>query len=350
MLKAHAYRRSIVLCAAVAFSVQRYALADNNPPPPTIFKNFPVTTSALPQQATAPIQKDISPSDFKIRLQNGGTIVLDGSPLRIGDPNFGAHTVSFVALDKLVLKNHASIVTNGNTLVLFVNELDSEDGSIISFEDADKKAATGADATSSGAAGNPGSPGIGGGNVSIHIVQALVGILHVDLHGQAGGNGGHGAAGVVGVQGGGGTPCQAGIVGFPPHPGCKHDGGQGGKGGVGSSGGTGGDGGTSGQGGTLFLFNVGTTSLPSTSYTFTADHGDPGVGGPGGAGGPGGPGGPGGDGNLFCHGGPTGPPGNAGPNGADGHTGTVNANGNLIAQNVDLTTAIEQAYNSTHDH
>jgi len=317
------------------------------------FQGFDVTHGLVPIEVTAALPANLTEDDFKIRLNSGGTMELIDSHWVIGDADFTNHSVVFAALDKLSFKGNSGIVTNGNTLVLFVNDIESENAQILSFKDDTLKAPKAADGVNPGDGGGPGRPGIGGGNVSIHVVQTLNGILNFNLLGQDGGDGGQGVSGVQGVQGSPGTPCQAGVCllgGFipVPVPCCKHDGGQGGKGGVGSPGGHGGDGGTAGGGGNVFLFNVGTAPLPAASFKFAARAGTPGNGGTGGAGGPGGPGGPGGDANTVCHGGNTGPVGDVGRHGDNGSPGSANASGSIVAQNLDLTTTLAQALGVGH--
>ncbi len=317
------------------------------------FQNFDVTHGLVPVEVTASLPADLTADDFKIRLNTGGTMELIDSHWVIGDANFTGHSVVFAALEKLSFRGDSGIITNGNTLVLFVNEIESEDAQIVSFKGDNLKAPRGADGVNPGDGGSPGRPGIGGGNVSIHVIQTLNGILNFNLFGQDGGDGGNGVAGVQGAQGAPGTPCQAGVCllgGFIPIPTpcCKHPGGQGAKGGIGSPGGHGGDGGTAGQGGSAFLFNVGTSPLPSASYKFAARAGTPGNGGAGGPGGPGGQGGPGGDGNLVCHGGFGGSAGDQGRHGDNGNPGSTNAAGNIVPQNLDLTTTLAQALSVGH--
>jgi hypothetical protein len=307
------------------------------------FQGLNVTPQLVPTEIVAPLPGNLTEQAFDLRLQSGGTMELVDSHWVIGDANFTNHSVVFAALDKLNLKGKSGIITNGNTLVLFVNEIDSEDAEIISFSDT-KKAADGGNAVGPGNGGAPGQPGMSGGIVSIHVVQKLNGILHFNLPGQDGGAGGNGAPGTNGPPGSAGSPCQAGVTGWPfPHPGCLHDGGQGSKGGSGSPGGHGGDGAAAGQGGNVFLFNVGNAPLSSASYSFAAAPGTPGKGGAGGAGGPGGDGGTGGDGNVFCHSGPPGPPGDQGRTGDNGNSGAANAFGRILSQNLDLAAVVTKA-------
>ncbi len=253
---------------------------------------------------------DLSKDKFAARLNNGGTVVLDGVDAVWGTPDFQNNTYTFMALDSLQLKNKARIITGGNTLVIFVNRLVSEDGEILAFSGSDRKAANGS------GPGASGKPGDGGGLVSIHVVQKVDGILHVDLTGEEGGDGQPGAGGGQGSKGIQGEDADWDAIN------CKHGGGNGGKGGVGTKGGRGGDGGSGGQGGSLELINVGKTAIPSAAYTFNAPAPKAGIPAPGAPGGPGGPGGGGGNGGGPCGGGSPGPQGDAGPKGDDGNAGS----------------------------
>jgi len=314
------------------------------------FQNITLNAGMVPTEIVAPLTGPVTVDQFNLRLASGGTMELIDSIWEIGPADFLNHSIVFAALDKLILNGKSEIITNGNTLVLFVNQIMSQDAQIVSFG-TNTKAPSGADGNGTGNPGAPGQPGIGGGLVTFNIIQQLTGILHFNLFGQNGGDGGTGVAGTQGPGGSAGTPCQAGVClpggWFPtPYPCCKHDGGQGGKGGTGSPGGHGGDGGTAGQGGMVILVNVGPNPLPTASYTFSAPAGVPGAGGHGGAGGAGGPGGPGGDGNTLCHGGPSGPPGDAGRQGDPGNTGSGNASGKILQQNTDIQAVVRTLNNS----
>ena len=226
--------------------------------------SFPATAFAA--EATAPLTVGMTADQFKARLANGGTISLDSGDYVYGQPSSDKSPVSFLALDALEMKNGARIVTGGTTLVIFVNHLVSEDGRISAFKDDTKKAAPGA----------PGTAGLPGGLVSIHVIQNLTGILHVDLTGQDGGDGTQGGPGTKGQDGvKGNSGVDDGVLG------CKSGGGNGTNGAQGGRGQRGYDGGVGGHGGTFELYNVGAAPIPSASYTFVAASGKGGQGGPG---------------------------------------------------------------------
>src|ERR1035438_8580297 len=147
--------------------------------------------TAFATEATTPLPPGMTLDQFKARLANGGTISLDSGDYVYGQPSSNKSPVSFLALDTLEMKNGARIVTGGTTLVIFVNKLVSEDGRISAFKDDTKKAG----------GGSPGVAGLPGGLVSIHVIQNLTGILHVDLTGQDGGDGGQGGGGSGGPNG-----------------------------------------------------------------------------------------------------------------------------------------------------
>lgn len=279
--------------------------------------------NVVANQIRQPLAGNLTPQQFAARLNAGGTLSLDGPDLIIGPADFSHNSVFFLALDTLELKNHARIITNGNTLVVFVNHLISEDGSVLTFTPDNVKAAA-------GGAGAPGSPGVPGRLVSIHVINDLTGIVHFDLSGQSGGDGGNGAGGAAGQPGVKGNAASSGPFG------CNMGGGNGSPGAQGGIGGRGGDGGAGGAGAELELFNVSTSPIPVASYTFVAKAGmggSPGVGGPGG---PGGHGGDGGDGSGFCSGGSPGPNGAPGPQGPSGVPGAVPNGGDAIVKNIDL--------------
>ncbi|WP_147289956.1 hypothetical protein [Crenobacter cavernae] len=297
------------------------------------YQGIPINYDVLPDEVKAAIDRDISQVDFGLRLRAGGTVTLNGSDLVIGGPSYEKNTFAFIALDKLELKNNAKIITNGNTVVIFVNKLHSENCSIVSFSPADKRAKAGTSGSAVGESGRPGSPGDSGGIVAIHVIQELHGTLNVNLDGQDGGHGGNGVKGSTGAEGPrGGDAADSNW----PFPGCKHSGGDGGRGYSGGPGGHGGDAGHGGQGGQLFFYNVGAAPIPQASYTFVAAAGSPGNPGIGGAGGDGGRGGDGGHGSTYCDGGNRGPNGYQGPNGDNGSQSLAGAAGLAVVKNLDF--------------
>lgn len=308
------------------------------------YSGIPVNVSMLPSEPREAIPVTITTDEFKARLKSGGTLVLDGNQLIIGEPNFSEDKFLFLALDKLILRNGAGIVTGGNTAVIFVNELESENGAIVSFTQEKSKADTGANGSYAGAPGMPGKPGDSGGFVSIHVIKSLTGILHVDLRGQDGGDGGHGAQGSKGERGQNGEDSYTGPGNsFPFLLTCVRQAKAGYKGGIGMPGGNGGNGGSGGQGGIFQLINIGVAPIPQTSFTFKADPGMTGNGGNGGTGGEGGDGGSGGRGSIQCHGANSGPQGDRGQNGAQGVSGQQGAQGRAVVKNLDIEVVVRIA-------
>ena len=300
------------------------------------FTGMTLTNELVPREVLAPVDQDINQGDFKVRLKTGGTMRLDNSVWKIGDPDFQSNGLVFAALDLLELKNRSKIITNGNILILFVNTLKSEDGEIISFEETGKVAKAGANGISPGEAGMPGIHGDGGGLVSIHVIEKIEGIVHVNLIGQNGGKGGDGTSGNRGFIGSRGADSATAIGGFPPLPKCVRDATPGSKGGTGYPGGHGGDGGAGGSGGIFELYNIGDQPVSDASYTFEALAGEGGVAGIGGSGGPGGDGGPGGSGSLLCHGANGGPAGDHGLKGDDGNNGVSSSEGHILVKPLDI--------------
>lgn len=279
------------------------------------YQGLSINFNALPVEAKLPIASGITPGDFALRLKAGGTVILDGMDTTIGAASPTSKGFAFLALDRLELRHGARIITNGNTLVIFVNTLVSDNGKILSFDTGMQKAMAGAPAVGLGGSGNPGTTGLAGGLVSIHIIQSLEGQLHVALSGQTGGDGSAGNQGQKGSPGSRGADGQDGPLGVAGIGWCKQGGQDGGPGGQGFAGGAGGSGGAGGDGGILELYNVGASPIPSSAYDFIANPGGGGSNGTGGPGGPGGDGGSGGSGTTYCgggHGGSTGQTGNSG--------------------------------------
>lgn len=316
------------------------------------FQGVTLSNDLVPVEVLARVSADINEDDFKLRLRSGGTMRLDNSIWKLGEPNFQANGLVFAALDVLELRNNSKIVTNGNTLVLFVNKFISEDGQIISFEDDFLKAKAGTDGQATGEAGRPGMPGDNAGLVSIHIIDELDGIVHVNLRGQNGGNGGNGVVGAKGFTGSpGADSVTVRIGGLIPIPRCEREATSGSKGGTGQPGGHGGDGGVGGSGGIFQLFNLGTAPISDARYAFTAAAGQGGNGGTGANGGPGGDGGPGGRGSESCHGANGGPVGDQGQKGDDGNAGLNAAEGQKLVRNIDIEIVIRHAVaNGGSDH
>jgi hypothetical protein len=282
-----------------------------------------IPIDAIPGKVREPISGTLTKAGFEARLRAGGIVSLAGPDLIIGQPDYQQDHVVFMALDTLELKKGARIVTNGNTLILFVNHLISEDGGIVTFTQDNSNAAA-------GGLGSAGKPGVPGRLTSVHVIKDLTGILHTDLTGQNGGRGGNGNSGLAGQPGTKGDQSVSGVFD------CAKGGGNGTAGAPGGVGGQGGDGGAGGAGGILELYNVGTAPIPVASYTFVSNGGKGGIPGTGGPGGAGGAGGDGGDGSRNCGGGHPGPDGAPGAKGPDGGIGPVPNDGNAIVKNIDL--------------
>jgi len=292
-------------------------------------KGTKVEFAVVGKEAKAPMPAPMSVADFQVRLKQGGTFSLSGGDLVLAPADFGKNTTFFIAVDTLELKNGARIVTNGNTLVVFANNVVSENGGIISFREDERKAADGGQ-------GHAGKPGVPGRLVSFHVIQKLTGILNANLSGQDGGIGGPGSLGKPGSMGVKGDAPVWIALPLPPFCECKKGGGGGGPGSSGEPGGRGGDGGNGGSGGILEFYNVGAAPIPAASYTFRSDPGRPGNGGPGGPGGAGGEGGLGGDGGGCCGGGPRGAQGAPGQAGPPGAVGSLPNAGEVIVKNLEL--------------
>ncbi len=161
------------------------------------FEGGTIDDKMIPAEVTEAFPLEGTTKQFQARLKSGGTMELKDTTLVIGpEPSFATNGKTFYALDSVVLRN-STIVTNGNTVVIFCNKLVSNEGKIIAFS---KRAAE--DAKAVGVAGKPGDSG---GLVSIHVIQAIEGTISVDLTGQ---DGGKGAAGTTGAPGGKGAKGQ----------------------------------------------------------------------------------------------------------------------------------------------
>jgi hypothetical protein len=292
----------------------------------------PLDWLVVSAEAKAPFPKEITAASLKTRLKAGGTTSLSGGDLILGPPSFSDNATLFMALDTLELRNGARIVTNGNSLILFVNKLISEDGKVIAFKENERRAANGQ------SPGDFGQPGVPGRLVSIHVIHDLSGILHVDLSGQGGGNGAKGATGPTGARGQKGSKAVKSDI--PPE--CKSGGGNGLPGYPGGKGGKGGAAGNGGAGGILELYNIGTKPIPAERYTFVASAGSPGAYGAGGQGGDGGEGGDGGDGDGLCNGGSPGSKGPSGPSGDNGDPGQKPEDGKAIVKNITLQALLKE--------
>jgi hypothetical protein len=267
--------------------------------------------SNLPLAMRTPVPGGLSEEDFRERLRTKGSLTVDGTLLVVGDIGDGSSAT--LSVSSLHLVNGARIVTNGNTLNIQADLIDSSGGEIVSFYPPDN-------APADAAPGSPGIKGADGGTLHISALQDLSAPLKVDLRGE---NGGRGGAGMPGAAGPPGVRGQSGVDHLFD---CASGGTNGTAGGPGEQGKAGGVGGDGGAGGTLFL----SRNLTLTKVDFSAHGGIGGLGGPGGNGGPGGPGGEGGSGSLHCGG------GRGGPNGADGLPGNAGRPGQAGQANAEI--------------
>lgn len=303
------------------------------------FRGAPVTREMLPVETLKPIPLEITTDDFEARLKEGGTVVLDGNVLNIVSNDPKKLAIDVISLDKLVLKNKAKIITNGNILAIYVNTLDSEDGSIVAFDGANtSQPKAPANQNGSGSSGYTGHVGESGGTVSLHIIKKINGVIHVNLSGQAGGEGGDGVQGAQPPQAGRGEDA---ADAWPAS--CKHSGGNGNPGFPGGKGGAAGAGGHGADGGVFLLTSIGKEPLPISTYTFEAPGGAAGKPGKPGAGGPGGRGGDGGHGSAYCGGGHGGPNGPTGPIGDPAPAAEPGKAGNMEAKNLSLEATIRSS-------
>ncbi|NTB87710.1 collagen-like triple helix repeat-containing protein [Agrobacterium tumefaciens] len=209
-----------------------------------------------------------------------------------------------LALSTLNL-NDGQIVTNGGDLLIEVNDLISDNGTIRSFPDPIKAATQG--------------EGKSGGKVTIVVHNEITGRLNVQLLGQNGANGADGAKGGTGGKGASGDNSASGVVD------CRRGPGRGRTGSSGLAGGTAQNGFKGGDGGILEIRAPSGVSVDDAIVSKLS----PGRGGSPGKPGEGGDGGPGGDGggsSGLCRG--EGSTGETGPKGPEGQAGIAGPDGN----------------------
>lgn len=293
-------------------------------------------------------------ADIKQAWADVSDVVIEGTlEVKRTDPNTRS-TAVFVA-NKLTMKDGAKIVTNGNVLLIFVNEFVSfNNASITAFEADNRTAKDGAPQTGvagvigiNGLAGPPGNAGMNGesgGVVQIFAAQ-FSGPLAVDLSGQDGGNGSGGANGGNGLMGFKGEDASWGAFG------CNHGGGGGGAGGTGGQGGIGGAAGQGGDGGVFGFFYVKSLSIdPPNNPKILVPGGKAGSPGQGGQGGVGGEGGLGGNGGGPCGGGPRGAHGAAGTSLGPGAPGPISVGGSSQIINVNSLAKIQEQFSKAATH
>jgi hypothetical protein len=290
----------------------------------------------------------INISDIKQAWADVSDVIINGTlEVKRTDPK-ARSTVVFVA-NKLTMNDGARIVTNGNVVLIFVNEFVSfNNASIIAFETDSKKAADGAPQNGkvgviginglSGLPGNPGSDGDSGGAVQIFAAQ-FSGPLNIDLSGQNGGSGSVGGSGADGLMGFKGEDPSWGPFG------CIHGGGGGGTGGSGGQGGIGGAAGRGGDGGIVSFFYVKSISVdPPNNPKLVVNGGLAGLPGNGGTGGAGGEGGLGGNGGGPCGGGPRGAHGPSAGSMGPGASAATSVTGSTQIINVSSLARIQDQF------
>jgi hypothetical protein len=249
-------------------------------------------------------------------------IILDAATLFLPVKNQPTEVSLFAR--KLIFKNGARIITNGNNLrihalAIYSDSADPGRPDILSFEDGSAPPPP----NEPGRAGSNGRPG--GTLTMVGSLDARVRI-RIRLNGQDGGSGSAGANGHDGTKGARGSNASDRLVG------CGSSGGDGATGSPGEDGGSGGGGGDGGIGGLLQLAGPITRQLARVELNNPGGH--PGSGGGGGHGGRGGEGGEGGSGSVYCgggHGGNRGVDGRQGNPGPDGQSGAQGPGASILA-------------------
>ena len=270
----------------------------------------PVTIGAPAKAFDAlptPVVGPILPSDPIERVRELGKrppVVIDGAVFSIGGPG-DSRTIS---TQTLTLRS-SSLITNGADLTIEVIDLIVENASIRSFE-------------------HPETPrqhqeGRDGGTVRLRIHGRIIGVLPVNLSGEAGDAGDEGGTGAKGGTGANGDNAASGAFD------CKRGAGRGRPGATGGRGADGAPGLAGGAGGTLIVVTTRADTVRQ-QVQFIALGGRGGKGGAGGDGGPGGDGGSGGSPRGYCQGsGPRGASGEQGPSGSPGPDGSSGADGKI---------------------
>ena len=277
------------------------------------------------------------------------------------DPNVRVNDIMIV--NKLTIEDGGRIETDGNFLTIFANDFETVvnpkiAASILSFDPANRKAASapaqngrGGDGNVPGAGGSPGPNGVqgtlgemGGG---IHIFTSkFTGPLTIDLSGQDGGDGSKGGRGGDGAQGPHGGDAETDPSGIF----CRHDGDNGAPGGPSGPGGQGGQAGRGGDGGVLSFFFVTSDTVTATNPRITVDAGKPGAKGHGGDPGTPGRGGIAGSGRDGCHGGIQGPDGGSGGSYGDGPDAASAAKGSSNVIQLAGAAKIESSFKEAVSH
>jgi len=302
--------RALRRCAPVVLACA-FAFASLFPGPlhaETYVFNKNIEISDLPKGLERRIPTGASAEEIGALLRGQASLTLDGAVLNVTPPRAGSSRS--LAVQKLELRNGASIVTNGVNLEIYAQTIQSNGGAIVSFT------AQGKSVAGIPPPGSSGASGLSAGTVVLFGKLQGSDVLVVSLPGQDGQSGGVGLKGPTGAQGPNGSNGSDHLFD------CARGGGNGGNGARGGDGGRGGTGGSGGSGGRLIL--RGEIAGQRLQVDFSADGGRKGTGGVGGPGGDGGAGGRGGSGTVYCRGGSN---GNSGPPGQEGEAGVSGVDG-----------------------
>lgn len=204
-----------------------------------------------------------------------------------------------------------TLFTHGGDLVIEVNNLVADNGSIRAFENPDIAQLN--------------TAGRSAGRVTLIVHGTISGGLSVDLRGELGASGTSGVSGGKGSKGQRGANASSGVFD------CQRGAGPGGKGGQGQPGLDGNPGFAGGKGGLLIVRAADIAAAKRVIGTPLLGGGRGGNGGTGGRGGEGGDGGDGGSPIGLCSGGgANGAQGERGPNGQPGGSGRVGDPGAFI--------------------
>ena len=311
----------LIFLAAVLFSPHLLA---------QVIVGGPLAPDNLEARFTAP--PPISTlSGLQAHLGHVGDLTFRNATLVLPDSPSGPR-VYVVAARNLRFAN-SRIITNGNKLEIFAEEIDADSASsIMSFTT--RNALPPSSPLPETRDGPSGIAGRNAGDVTIHVIQDFRDKLTLELSGQDGQPGTSGQRGSTGSRGATGRSGKCGTAGV----GCRSGPGDGGNGGPGGTGGRGGNGGAGGNGGNIVIVFFNKDPSETNLPVYSNDGGRPGAAGQGGAGGAGGPGGDKGNRGPCCrrnaaHNGAQGPNGSAGPS---GNHGTHGAKGRFVSRRQDI--------------
>jgi hypothetical protein len=251
--------------------------------------------SSLPRE----LRTEPSRTDIPARIQELATLpelIIRGT-LQMTSPGekrvLSASTLRF---------DGGTLLTNGGDLVIEVNNLVADNGSIRAFDNPE--------------VAQPNASGRSAGRVTLIVHGTISGGLSVDLRGGRGGDGASGVDGGKGPKGQRGANAASGLFD------CQRGAGSGGRGGQGQAGSDGKPGFAGGKGGLLIVRAADVEAAKRVIGTPLVAGGKGGNGGVPGRGGEGGDGGDGGSPVGLCSGGgPTGPQGERGSSGQPGRPG-----------------------------